>query len=264
MPERANKDSIDYRKSDQYTLSIRLSADGFSFSIDSPVHEKPLFSLERAIDASLSLMANLKQAVRELDFLNYTYKRVHILWVGKRFTLVPLAVFEDDQAEVLFGYNHASRDNEIILYNVLKRHNLVVVFGMDRSAHAMLSEQYPHARFYSQISAMSEYCSVRSRAGSDKKIYASVRSNAIDLCCYERGGLLLANSFECKETEDRIYYLLHVWKQLELDQERDELYLTGAINGQEAWIETLRKYIQEVVVMPPQTAAEMQNLLACD
>ncbi len=39
------------------------------------------------------------------------------------------------------------------------------------------------------------------------------------------GQLLLANSFECMQTEDRIYYLLYVWKLLEeFNQERDELH----------------------------------------
>ena len=161
MPESTIAEPIDYSKSEQYTLSIRLSTDGFSFSIYNPIHDSTLSFFEQEIDDSVSLTANLKQAFRELKFLIHPYKRVNILLTGKRFTLVPLELFEDDQAEIFFHYNHPYRENETIQYNILKNQNLVVVFGMDRSAHSFLSEQYPHARFFSQVSPLAEYFSVK-------------------------------------------------------------------------------------------------------
>lgn len=264
MPESAIAEPIDYSKSEQYTLSIRLSTDGFSFSIYNPIHDSTLSFFEQEIDDSVSLTANLKQAFRELKFLTHPYKRVNILLTGKRFTLVPLELFEDDQAETFFHYNHPYRENETIQYNILKNQNLVVVFGMDRSAHSFLSEQYPQARFYSQVSPLAEYFSVKSRLGNSKKLYASLRSDTIDLYGYERGHLLLVNSFECKQTEDRIYYLLYVWKQLEFDQERDELHLTGLLKDKEILVRELRKFILQVFIMNPQTNIDIQALLTCE
>ncbi|WP_349832949.1 DUF3822 family protein, partial [Bacteroides fragilis] len=37
MPDRAIAETIDFGKSEQYTLSIRLSTDGFSFSVFNPL-----------------------------------------------------------------------------------------------------------------------------------------------------------------------------------------------------------------------------------
>jgi len=54
-------ETIDFSKSEQYTLSIRLSADGFSFSIFNPLNENELFFFDRKVEESLSLTANLKQ-----------------------------------------------------------------------------------------------------------------------------------------------------------------------------------------------------------
>ena len=54
---------IDFTKSKQYTLSIRLSTDGFSFSIYNPIHDDSFSVIEKEIDTSLSLTANLKAAV---------------------------------------------------------------------------------------------------------------------------------------------------------------------------------------------------------
>ena len=68
---------IDFTKSKQYTLSIRLSTDGFSFSIYNPINDNSQSLFEKEVDTSLSLTANLKNVFHESDFLSYSYKRVN-------------------------------------------------------------------------------------------------------------------------------------------------------------------------------------------
>lgn len=255
---------IDFAKSKQYTLSIRLSTDGFSFSIYNPIHDDPLSVIEKEVDASLSLTANLKNVFHESDFLSYSYKRVNIMMAGRRFTIVPLDLFEEEQAELLFYYNHPKKENETVTYNVLTKNNAAVIFGIDKSAYTFLKEQYPEARFYSQSTPLIEYFSVKSRLGNSRKMYASLRKEGIDIYCFERGHLLLANSFECTHTEDRIYYLLYVWKQLEFNQERDELHLTGILPDKDVLMSELKKFILQVFIMNPATNIDMQALLTCE
>ena len=255
---------IDLTKSKQYTLSIRLGTDGFSFSIYNPIQENSLSLMEKEIDSSLSLTANLKRAFQELDFLGYPYKRVNVLMASKRFTMVPLELFEDEQAELLFYHNQQKRENEIVLYNILKRNNVVVIFGIDKSACSFLKEQFSEAHFFSHASPLIEYFSIKSKLGNSKKMYASLRQDTVDIYCFERGHLLLANSFECTQTEDRIYYLLYVWKQLEFNQERDELHLTGTLPDKENLIHELKKFILQVFVLNSSSNIDMQALLTCE
>ena len=102
---------IDFTKSKQYTLSIRLSTDGFSFSIYNPIHNDSLSIIEKEIDTSLSLTANLKAVFHESDFLNHPYKQVNIMMASKRFTIAPLDLFEEEQAELRREYIEAVRMN---------------------------------------------------------------------------------------------------------------------------------------------------------
>ena len=67
-----------------------------------------------------------------------------------------------------------------------------------------------------------------------------------------------------RKTGDRIYYLLYLWKQLNFDQERDELHLTGAFYDKEKLMQELRKYIQQVFIMNPASNIDMQALLTCE
>ena len=67
-------ETIDFSKSEQYTLSIRLSADGFSFSVFNPLNEGELFFFDRKVEESLSLTANLKRTFREVEWLKHPYR----------------------------------------------------------------------------------------------------------------------------------------------------------------------------------------------
>lgn len=95
-------ETIDFSKSEQYTLSIRLSADGFSFSVFNPLGEGELSFFDRKVEESLSLTANLKQTFREVAWLNHPYRRVNVLMADRCFTLVPLEFFEDEQRKCFF------------------------------------------------------------------------------------------------------------------------------------------------------------------
>ena len=257
-------EKIDFSQSEQYTLSIRLSTDGFSFSVLNPLEKTGHMAYEYVVNESFSLTANLKRVFKETEWLNLPYPRVNILMTDKRFTFIPLEYFEDEQAETIFYHNFPPQENEIVQYNILHRSNIVVIFGMDKSTYTFLSEQYPEAHFYSQASPFIEYFSSKSRLGNNRKMYVSLRKKATDVYCFERNQLLLANSFPCKATSDRIYYMLYIWKQLGFSQERDELHLTGLLDQKEDLLKELRKYIHQVFITNPATNLDLQAITQCE
>lgn len=76
-------ETTDFNKSEQYTLSIRLSTDGFSFSVFNPLGDGEFSYYDRAVDESFSLTANLKQTFRELAWLERPFRRVNVLMADK-------------------------------------------------------------------------------------------------------------------------------------------------------------------------------------
>ena len=62
---------------------------------------------------------------------------------------------------------------------------------------------------------------------------------------------LVLNTFPCKSVADSCYYVLNLWKQLELSQELDELYLIGTAAANEELAVALRPYIKTITVVNP-------------
>ena len=255
---------MNFSQSEQYTLSIRLSTDGFSFSVSNPFSNTADTLREYRTDESLSLTANLKQCFGQQVCPEGNFRRINVIMTTERYTFVPLEFFEDEQAEILFYHNHPKRENEQVHYNILPKNNIVVLFGMDRSTSALLLERYANVRFYVGVTPFIEYFAAKSRLGNNRKMYTHLRRDSMDVFCFERGHLLLANSFHCQETADRLYYLLYIWKQLGLEQERDELHLTGDLTNKSELLPELRKYIRQVFITNPANNLDLQAITTCE
>lgn len=242
---------LDLEKSKQYTLSIRLSADGFSFSIYDPTEKASIIHTAYRIEPNISLTANVKQAWAKNEFLKLPFKRVNLLIDTPRYTTVPLELFEEAQAETIYYHNHPRNLSEVVSYNILNRSNCVILFSIDKSTYNLLYEYFPQARLYATVCPVIEYLCDRSRLGNNRKLYAYIQKKHIDILAFERGKLLFANTFPNRGNADCIYFILNVWKQIGLEQEIDELYLTGTPNDKENFTDELRKYVKIVSFMPP-------------
>lgn len=270
---------IDFTSTEQYVLSIRLSADGFSFSVHSPLGIRNGFRFTSyPTNASCSLAANVKEMLAQAEELRHAYKQMNILYDTPRFTLVPFDLFEDELTETVFYQNFQKTDNETVLCNVLSKNNVVVLFGMDKHVRELLAERFPEARIFCGISPEAEYLAPQSRTENNRKLYAHIREERMEVFCYDRGRLLLANTYPCSRTADRAYYLLYAWHQLNYDQEKDELYLTGQSAGRDELQQELCTFLRHVSVIQPSTAFnqpektdeparipfDMQALLLCE
>ena len=215
--------SIDFNQSEQYTLSIRLSADGFSFSIYHPQDKDDFFFANYPVNVSISMTANLKKMIQTVEEMKHSYGQVNILVDTQRFTPVPFDLFEDEQTENLFYYNFPQRDNEVVLCNILGKSNIALLFGMDKHAHQLLCEHFPQARIFACISPLMEHFSRKSHEGNVRRMYIHARENAMEVFAFDKGKLLFANTFTCQQITDQVYYLLYIWQQLGFNQEKDQL-----------------------------------------
>lgn len=269
--------TIDFSQSDQYTLSIRLSTDGFSFCVCPPQHPEDGCYRSYAVNPQRSMAANVKAFLADTAELGHTFGQTNLLIHSSRYTPVPFELFEDEQMEAIFYQNLTRQNNEIVLCNVLGRSNLAILFGMDKLTHLLLSERFAHARFFAAVSPQVEWLSGRNRAGDRSRLYAHLHPNSTDVFCFERGRLQLVNSYTTPTLDDRCYYLLNVWQQLGFDPEQDELHLTGLRNLCTALEEQLRPYLRNIDIMNPSThfrttvagvsgevPFDIQSLLICE
>lgn len=258
--------NIDFTKSEQYTLSIRLSADGFSFSIHPSSKEGDFFFASYPVNVSYSMTANFKKMIQTTEELKHTYGQTNILIDTQRFTPVPFDLFEDEQTEELFYQNFQRADNETVLCNILGKSNIALIFGMDKHTHQSIHETFPHARIFASASPLTENFTRQSKESSNRSLYVLFHPNRMEVFAFDKVKLLLINSFNCKQTSDHIYYLLYVWQQLGYSQEKDQLYLTGEVESRDTLLAELKRFLRQVEFLPTQSILpfDIQSLMTCE
>ena len=270
-------ENIDLSKSKEYSLSIRLGSDGFSFSIVNPKRNDSFKFSQFEINSSCSISANLKRWLSSTEELNLDYKEVNVIFDSSRFMAVPSELFQEEKMEELFFFSYSRLNNEKILSNLLAKDNIYVVFGVDKYSYQIMREHYANALFYCSQTPLASYYADKSRMGDNKKLFIHLREHDIKMFCFDKNKLLLMNSYSCRKLSDRIYYILYVWNQIGYDIDKDEIILNGDIKDKDKLIKELKRFIPNVYKLLPKAEFnrsplaqmenmpfEMQTLLLCE
>lgn len=225
------------------SLSIRLCTDGFSFFVSSP--EGTNTYIPYFINPTISLSANLKEAITQLPELQESYKKVQVLITGPS-SMVPFELFEEERINDLYNFNFPHRKGGTVLYNILPKSNTTILFSLDKSAFQLINETYPHAKYYSVESPVIEYLTEKSKLRETQKLYVYFHERTLNIYIFNNGKLYFANNFTYTELNDAIYFVLQIWKSQGLNQFTDELHLMGVLPDEESTRKELRRYIKQV------------------
>ena len=238
-------DKLTADHSENYIMSIRLRSGGLSFSAYSPSVSESFFYRDVEFDRTRPYISSLKECFFENDFLTWFYKQVNVVCVTSQYTLVPAAVFQEKQKAELLAFTFSSPEGRC-LSNELKDEPAELVFGVDEDVYEFCSRSLVNPRFVHHVGPLLSLWKKQSRARLPRQLYVVLHRRRMDVACYAQGNLLFVNSFEYEHTDDILYYILYVWKQAGLDQEKDQLLLAGKSSSRMRVLERLRTYLRHV------------------
>ena len=270
---------IDFKKTKQYTLSIRLSTDGFCFAVHNPQAVDQYAYQPYRIDTLKSITANLKAAIESTELLRHNYGEVNILLSQPPYTLVPKEYYAEQCAHDIYVQNFPqAAPNTQVLTNIVSEEQTIVLFGMEHQLHKFITERYPKAKIYASISPLIEHAVEKSYAQSGKPYcLAHLHKRGTDLLCISNGALQFANTFDNPDTGDAIYYLLNCWQMLGLSQTDDTLHIAGTARHAKALTNELGRFIKHIHTVRPaeefhstelaridEIPFDLQTLLSCE
>ena len=238
-------DKLTADHSENYIMSIRLRSGGLSFSAYSPSVSESFFYRDVEFDRTRPYISSLKECFFENDFLTWFYRQVNVVCVTSQYTLVPAAVFQEKQKAELLAFTFSSPEGRC-LSNELKDEQAELVFGVDEDVYEFCSRSLVNPRFVHHVGPLLSLWKKQSRARLPRQLYVVLHRRRMDVACYAQGNLLFVNSFEYEHTDDILYYILYVWKQAGLDQEKDQLLLAGKSSSRMRVLERLRTYLRHV------------------
>lgn len=258
------------------SLSIRIATNGLSFCTYTPMARQPFVYKEWDVNPTISLAANLKNALMMLPMLKETYQRVNVMIVSPRTTAIPVVDFDAEKIEDIYNFNFPNAEGMHTTYNIMRKSGIAVVFGIEKNIYQLLLDDFPNARFYASQSTLMEYFGNKTRMSNKRWIFAYMHEREVTLYAFNSGRFICFNTFAITTADDGIYYILSLLQQLNFSQVEDTLTIIGN-TGQEGDLSAIsQNFFKNVTVVDckeefrnsitggePSIPFDLQTLLIC-
>lgn len=240
-------DTLNTGNSEKYILSIRLWSGGLSFSVYNPSEKGSFFYREHVFERKDAFLENFKNFFFENEVFGFPFKRTNIVCVSSPYTLVPEAFFEGKPAARFMDFNFSAPATRTLV-NTLKHVEAKVLFGLDEELYEFCCRSLLEPHFIHSLSPLLSYWKKISSASLLKQMYIHVHAGQLDMVCLKQGKLLFVNTFRYEHMNDILYYILYVWKELDMEQLADQLRVFACPDIRIKLMSVLRKYIRYVAI----------------
>lgn len=241
-------DTLTTDNSEKYIVSIRLRSGGLSFSGYDPSVGGSFFYLETEFDRAVSFISSLKEFFFAHEFLTWTYKRIHVVCVSPQYTLVHRDYFREDKKAELLDFAFSVPET-FCLSDTLEGQQAELLFGVDEEVYEFCSRSLLHPSFSHYMTPLLGLWGRQSETSSSRQMFVVVDRRRMDVACYNRGKLLFVNTFPVDQLDDRLYYILYVWKQIGLDPQKDSLRLLAEPFLKTPLVDNLQVYLRHIEPM---------------
>ncbi len=228
-----------------YNLSIRLHADGFSFYGYDPATRDPVAMEDHAYREGESPAETLREAIAQSAVVRGRNGPVVYGLVAGPSMQVPLECFRKEEAHALYRLTYAREKTGKTYYNILPHLEIAQIFTVDHEEERVLGQRFPGIRFYHSHTMILEKLWLLSRQDK-RKLYAYFDGKEVFVFSYREQRLRYANTFPADVAENAAYFILSVWKGLEMDARQEECMLLGGGDIKNATARLLSRYLQNV------------------
>ncbi len=203
------------------------------------------------LKTSISLAANMREALRTVPMLKQDYERVTVM-VDSPVMLAPTDLYDAEQQTELYNYTFSQQDQQAVLSHVLPDLNAVAVFSIHKDLRLVFTDFFGTVHFRPLMVSVWNHFYKRSFTGPRQKLYAYFHDRQLEVISFTQNRFKFYNSYAVgANTNDALYYILSAWKQLGMEAREDELYLAGDFADREQLTEEARKFIKRVLAINP-------------
>ena len=235
--------------SEKYIVSIRLWPGGFSFAGHIPSENDSFFYAETETDSTKPYLQAIKDIFFAHPFFSYAYKIFYVICANRQYTLLPENIFLEQQKKQLMSFVFMS-PQEKILHESLDEFDSKIMFGIQPKVYDFFSRMLINPIFTHTITPLLIQWRYRSLTTYPKQLFVELYEDTMNAACFYRETLLFVNSFQVDDTADMLYYILYIWKQVDLDQQKDKLILFANTETYQALKAHLHTYLLQVEYVP--------------
>ncbi len=237
-----------------YHLSIQADLNGFSFCI-LDIEKKTYLGLRHyEIKDVYSIDDYTDKLVGIFDsdkLLAGSFGSVSFIYLTQKSILIPESFFEKSNLKAYFEFNHSINELDEIHYNFLGEINAFNVFIIPNYIANEVTKRFGGVMLYHQATPFIKSIFEKDNDRESDSVYVNMNNKFIDIAVAGSNRLNLYNTFQFQNETDLLYFVLYIYKQLNLDAHRNKLYISGEHSDKQQYFKTLKKFINTVSYLEP-------------
>lgn len=173
----------------------------------------------------------LEKTLKRPHLMEYTFQSVELLVLSPS-TCVPLEYFRREEVFPLYNLTFPSLkvSKGEVHYQILPSLEVVELFSLNQQIRQTVQDVYPDVEIVSLEGRAIETIANADRKLQDDSIhfYAMIAPKNMLICCFKEQRLYFATTYTADNDADRLYYIMGAWKNLQMDESAQPLYLNNA------------------------------------
>ena len=240
----------------QPRMTLRISNHSMAFAMADNMAVKGVAFEPYTAKSGISTAANLREALRSSALLGRECARAQVL-IDAPTLLVPIEEYDDATADAFYRYTLVTPATSVVMSSVVPTLNSLALFGVNRDLRQVIDDRYADVRYMPVEQPVWSYLHRRSFSDTCHRLYAYFHDERVSVFAFDKNRFRYCNAFEVSHVNDCVYFILYVWRQLQLDADRDELYLSGNMPERDSLVGLLRRYLRKCYSVNP--AAEFNR-----
>ena len=244
-------ETLDINSTENYELSIQVSPDGLSFCLLDTIRNK--FVLMRSSEPDENKYFNadkINELISKDDFLTRRYKKINIVMPSPKFTIIPAPLFDPGKKDEYFTFNHIIEEGNAIIANKLNDPDSYLVFSVSKQVSDLMSSYYPGVHPYHHIKPLFDHISHCRKSVNGNYIHLHVERDFFSMVIFSDNILKFCNSFHYRNISDILYFVLNVFKNLDIKQE-ETIYFSGQTAKYDDLSSTFSIYVRHIKFAEP-------------
>ena len=230
-------------------LNILVSLNGLSFYSKKTTLENT--ELLKNISFSNSQRAEkIEDLLIEVFNKNYEliqkYDDVVIIHSNNLCTFVPTELFDEDYLASYLQYKTKVFETDFFAFDELPKYHMNAVYIPYINMNNFFIDYYGSFTYQHASSILVSKLLENSFDVEQKIMYVHVAENHFEIIIIQNQKLILYNSFDYKNAEDFIYYILFAAEQMQLNPDNLQLQLLGFIDESSDLFQICYKYIRNI------------------
>ena len=244
-------ETLDINSTGNYELSLEVSPARLTFCLLDSIRNKFIMLREYTPEKNNGFSSeNVKDAIIKDDFLTRNYRRTVLILPSPRYTLIPAPLFDPARKDDYFSFNHIKWESETVQTNRIPDPDSFLVFSTGKEILETLREIYPDSFPLHQMKPLLHHISVTGRNHEEPYIHAHIENDFFNLLISRDKKLQFSNSFLYRNITDILYFILNVFKNIDLKQD-STIFMSGQTELFDELYSSLRTYIKDIRFAEP-------------